>query len=70
MRLQAQEGRGVPATTAAGAAGKGSPRQRQGRTAPPTAGLQTSDPQNRERVRFGGFKPPSLWLFVSAAPGN
>lgn len=36
----------------------------------PTPGLGTCGLQNREMVHMCCFKPPSLWQFVVAAPGN
>lgn len=32
--------------------------------------LQTSGLQNWGRTHFSCFKPPSLWFFVTAAPGH
>lgn len=60
---QAEDRRGLPATTRSW--------ERQGQ-APPGAcrGTMALTPPELERRNFVRVKPPSLWSFVTAAPGN
>lgn len=70
MHLQAKECQRLPGTTRSEKeARQDSPLEPSGEHGPSSTLILTSSPQSSENINFC-FKPLSLWIFVTSAPGN